>query len=98
MRHENLTRYRNLLVKTADETQRSQLFKLIAEEELQLILQELDWSSPTEIVTSAVVCEARWFLQTADAGCIADVRTSDARLFSTLMPAFELEPLLAKQL
>ena len=59
MQHENLTRYRSLLVKTADETQRSQLFKLIAEEERQLILQELDWSSPTEIVTSAVVCEAR---------------------------------------
>jgi hypothetical protein len=59
MQHENLTRYRNLLVKTADETQRSQLFKLIAEEERRQILQELDWSSPTEIVTSTVVCEAR---------------------------------------
>ena len=64
MRHENLTRYRNLLVKTADETQRSQLFKLIAEEERQLILQELDWSSPTEIVIGqqcrpVVVCKAR---------------------------------------
>ena len=45
MRHENLTRYRNLLVKTADETQRSQLFKLIAEEERRQILQGRDWSS-----------------------------------------------------
>jgi hypothetical protein len=50
MDHENLTRYRTLLVKTADETQRSQLFKFIAEEERRQILQKLDWSSPTEIV------------------------------------------------
>ena len=50
IRHEGLKHYRCLLVKTADETLRSQLFKLIAEEEWRLILQELDWSSPTEIV------------------------------------------------
>ena len=48
--HENLAHYRSLLVTTADETVRSQLFKLIAEEERQQILQERDWSSPTEIV------------------------------------------------
>ena len=46
VQHENLSRYRNLLVKTIDETQRSQLLKLIAEEERRQILQELDWSSP----------------------------------------------------
>jgi len=50
VRRENLRRYRNLLVKTTDETQRSQLLKLIAEEERRKILQELDWSSPQEIV------------------------------------------------
>ena len=50
IQHENLARYRSLLVTTADETVRSQLFKLIAEEERQQILQERDWSSPTEIV------------------------------------------------
>ena len=50
IQHENLAHYRSLLVTTADETVRSQLFKLIAEEERQQILQECDWSSPTEIV------------------------------------------------
>ena len=50
VRRENLRRYRNLLVKTTDETQRSQLLKLIAKEERRKILQELDWSSPPEIV------------------------------------------------
>jgi hypothetical protein len=50
VQHENLAHYRSLLVTTADETVRSQLFKLIAEEERQQILQECDWSSPTEIV------------------------------------------------
>jgi hypothetical protein len=50
IRHEGLKHYRGLLVKTPDETLRSQLFKLIAEEERRQILQELDWSSPTEIV------------------------------------------------
>jgi hypothetical protein len=59
IRHEGLKHCRGLLVKTADETLRSQLFKLIAEEERRQILQELDWSSPTEIVTSAVVCEVQ---------------------------------------
>ena len=50
VQHENLAHYRSLLVTTADETVRSQLFKLIAEEERQQILQECDWSSPTQIV------------------------------------------------
>ena len=50
VQHENLGHYRSLLVTTADETVRSQLFKLIAEEERQHILQERDWSSPAEIV------------------------------------------------
>jgi len=44
IRRENLRRYRGLLVKTTDETVRSQLFKLIAEEERRQILQERDWS------------------------------------------------------
>ena len=48
--HGNLAHYRSLLVTTADETVRSQLFKLIAEEERQQILQERDWSSPPEVV------------------------------------------------
>ena len=45
VRRENLKRFRNLLVKTTDETVRSQLFKLIAEEERRQILQGRDWSS-----------------------------------------------------
>ena len=48
--HEHLRRYRKLLIRTSDETVRSQLFKLIADEERQQILQECDWSSPTEIL------------------------------------------------
>ena len=44
IRRENLRRYRGLLVKTTDETVRSQLFKLIAQEERRQILQERDWS------------------------------------------------------
>jgi len=39
IRRENLRRYRNLLTKTPDETVRTQLFKLIAEEERRQILQ-----------------------------------------------------------
>jgi hypothetical protein len=45
VRRENLKRFRKLLVKTTDETVRSQLFKLIAEEERRQILQGRDWSS-----------------------------------------------------
>ena len=45
VRRENLKRFRKLLVKTTDETVRSQLFKLIAEEERRQILQRRDWSS-----------------------------------------------------
>ena len=44
IRRENLRRYRGLLVKTTHETVRSQLFKLIAEEERTQILQESNWS------------------------------------------------------
>ncbi|HVI16064.1 MAG TPA: hypothetical protein VM822_24740 [Pseudolabrys sp.] len=47
---EHLRRYRKLLIRTPDETLRSQLLKLIADEERQQILQERDWSSPTEIL------------------------------------------------
>jgi hypothetical protein len=36
IRHEGLKHYRGLLVKTADETLRSQLFKLIAERQILL--------------------------------------------------------------
>jgi hypothetical protein len=39
IRRENLKRYRNLLTTTSDEAVRSQLFKLIADEERQQILQ-----------------------------------------------------------
>ena len=48
--HEHLRRYRKLLIRTSDETVRSQLLKLIADEERQQILQERDWSSSTEIL------------------------------------------------
>jgi hypothetical protein len=41
IRHENLKRYRNLLMATSDETVRSQLFKLIAEEERKQFLVQL---------------------------------------------------------
>lgn len=44
IRRANLRRYRGLLVKTTDETVRSRLFKLIAQEERRQILQERDWS------------------------------------------------------
>jgi rubrerythrin len=39
IRPENLRRYRNLLMRTSDETVRSQLFNLIAEEERQQLMQ-----------------------------------------------------------
>jgi hypothetical protein len=45
---ENLKRYRNLLLTTSDETVRSQLFKLIAEEERRQLLQRISkaqWTS-----------------------------------------------------
>ena len=45
VRRENLWRFRKLLAKTTDETVRSQLFKLIAEEERRQ-LQRLDWLPP----------------------------------------------------
>jgi hypothetical protein len=48
--HKHLRRYRKLLIRTSDETLRSQLLKLIADEERQQILQERDWSSPTEVL------------------------------------------------
>jgi hypothetical protein len=41
IRRENLRRYRTLLTKTPDETVRSQLFKLIAEEERRQFLQRI---------------------------------------------------------
>jgi hypothetical protein len=45
VRRENLRCFRKLLVKTTNETMRSHLFKLIAEEERRQILQRRDWSS-----------------------------------------------------
>jgi len=45
IRRENLKRFRKLLTKTTDETVRSQLIKLIAEEERRQILLGRDWSS-----------------------------------------------------
>lgn len=41
IRRENLRRYRNLLASTSDEAVRSQLFKLIAEEERRQLLQRI---------------------------------------------------------
>ena len=41
VRRENLRRYRDLLMRTSDETVRSQLFKLIAEEERQQLMQQI---------------------------------------------------------
>ena len=41
IRRENLKRYRNLLVVTSDEAVRSQLFKLIAEEERRQFMQRI---------------------------------------------------------
>ena len=41
VRRENLRRYRDLLMRTSDETVRSQLFKPIAEEERQELMQQI---------------------------------------------------------
>ena len=43
VRRENLWRFRKLLAKSTDETVRSQLFKLIAEDKRRQILQRRDW-------------------------------------------------------
>lgn len=47
VRRENLRRYRNLLMRTSDETVRSQLFKLIAEEERQQLMQQISEQQST---------------------------------------------------
>ena len=54
IRRENLKRYRNLLVATSDEAVRSQLFKLIAEEERRQFLQRVsDQQSTGDIASKA---------------------------------------------
>ena len=52
IRRENLKRYRNLLMVTSDEAVRSQLFKLIAEEERRQFLQRISDQQSTDDVTS----------------------------------------------
>ena len=52
IRRENLRRYRNLLMRTSDETVRSQLFKLIAEEERQQLMQQISEQQSTGEITS----------------------------------------------
>ena len=47
IRRENLKRYRNLLMATSDEAVRSQLFKLISEEERRQFLQRISDQQPT---------------------------------------------------
>jgi hypothetical protein len=47
VRRENLRRYRNLLMRTSDETVCSQLFKLIAEEERQQLMQQISEQQST---------------------------------------------------
>jgi len=47
IQRENLRRYRNLLMRTSDETVRSQLFKLIAEEERQQLMQQISEQQST---------------------------------------------------
>jgi hypothetical protein len=47
VRRENLRRYRNLLMRTSDENVRSQLFKLIAEEERQQLMQQISEQQST---------------------------------------------------
>jgi hypothetical protein len=49
IRRENLRRYRALLTKTPDETVRSQLFKLIAEEERRQFLQRISDREPETV-------------------------------------------------
>ena len=51
IRRENLKRYRNLLVATSDEAVRSQLFKLIAEEERKRFLQRISEQQSTAHTT-----------------------------------------------
>ena len=52
IRRENLKRYRNLLMVTSDEAVRSQLFKLIAEEERRQFLQRISDQQSTGGITS----------------------------------------------
>ena len=54
IRRENLKRYRNLLVVTSDEAVRSQLFKLISEEERRQFLQRIsDQQSTVDTVSES---------------------------------------------
>jgi hypothetical protein len=54
IRRENLKRYRNLLMVTADEAVRSRLFKLIADEERRRFLLRIsDQQSTGEIPSEA---------------------------------------------
>lgn len=52
VRRENLKRYRTLLLVTSDEAARSQLFKLIAEEERRQFLQRVSDQQSTGDITS----------------------------------------------
>ncbi len=54
IRRENLKRYRNLLMATSDEAVRSQLFKLISEEERRQFLQRIsDQQSTVDTVSES---------------------------------------------
>ena len=54
IRRENLKRYRNLLMATSDEAVRSQLFKLISEEERRQFLQRIsDQQSTVDTVSKS---------------------------------------------
>ena len=54
IRRENLKRYRNLLMATSDEAVRSQLFKLISEEERRQFLQRIsDQQSTLDIASES---------------------------------------------
>jgi len=56
IRRENLKRYRSLLLATSDEAVRSQLFKLIAEEERRQFLQRIsDQQSVVDIAPEAAI-------------------------------------------
>jgi hypothetical protein len=56
IRRENLKRYRSLLLATSDEVVRSQLFKLIAEEERRQFLQRIsDQQSMVDIAPEAAI-------------------------------------------
>ena len=52
IRRENLKRYRNLLMVTADEAVRSRLFKLIADEERRRFLRRISDQQSTGDITS----------------------------------------------